>query len=127
MNAADLRESILAADDRPLTPVDCPEWGATVHVRTMSAGERDEWGRLWDTAEKPKDDTAAALAKAIPKDMASHLVLLTACDANGVRIFEPEDLDALIEKNGAAIERIARQSMAHNALLGSSIEDAEKN
>ena len=126
MKAAELRDAILASDDRPIAPVDCPEWGTTVHVRTMSAGERDEWGRLWDAADKPQDETAA-LAKTIPKDMASHLVLLTACDENGVRVFEPEDLDALTEKNGTVIERIARQSMAHNGLLGSSIGDAEKN
>ena len=37
------RTDILGAKDLGLTPVEVPEWGGTVYVRSMTARERITW------------------------------------------------------------------------------------
>jgi len=43
MDTRDLRESILAANDLALTPVDIPEWNTRIFVRMMTGGQRDKF------------------------------------------------------------------------------------
>lgn len=75
------KESILAAADMPLEAVPCPEWGGTVHVRTMSGTERDafEAGML-DAKEKGVSGLA---------NIRARLVVRVACDEQGNRLTTP--------------------------------------
>ncbi len=106
-----LREQILAAADRPATPIEVPEWGVTVYLRPLSAADRIEIvGRI----------TNGTVPFAV-------LVALGVFDADGSRVFTLEDLDALAEKRGEVIERLGRAVMRLNRMGEDDTKDAAKN
>lgn len=105
------RREILAAKDFRLEPVDVPEWGGRVYVRTMTGQERDAFE---DTVIKIRDPKTG-IPKTI-KGLKTLLVALTACDSKGKRLFAGDgDEKKLAQKSGAAIERIfeVAQKMSH--------------
>ena len=109
-----LRDTILSADDLKESVEDVPEWGVTILLKGMtgrervlyveSAGDRREFmysDILIATARNPK-----------PDDEGKH-----------ERVFDKADREALAEKSGGVLERLALKAMQ---LSGVSIEDAEK-
>lgn len=100
-----VRDQIINANDRPLVPVECPEWGCTVYVCASSVDQAiaDD-----DAVEKM---TVSALAGRVCR---------CALDADGNRIFADTDAAAVSARAFAPVLRIAR---AHAALNGM---DAEK-
>lgn len=109
----DLREQILGANDRRCVPVECPEWGCTVYVYNMTAGDRMRVDR--------------AFAKGDTDSLNSFMVYLCACDESGTRIFSEKDIPALQNKNGAVVERIIAAAMSLNKIDISPEALAEKN
>jgi hypothetical protein len=100
-----LKAQILNAADVKTSAVEVPEWGCTVHVRTMTGADAA-------SMQKHKDD--------------AFIVCLIACDEHGQRLFEDSDHEALLQKSALAIHRIAKAALVHNG-LGGDQEDEPKN
>lgn len=92
----------MAADDRSIVAVRTPEWPGVdgkVHVRTLSSVERDQWEEsLVETRGKKRDVNL--------RNARAKLVALAACDADGAAIFVHADVEALGQRNAAAMDRI---------------------
>lgn len=106
-----LRDKILAADTFGTAKVlDVPEWGVEVVLRPPSGRERARLGARFQNARVDPDDPATLdLEKAVE----IYPALLVACvrDEHGKQVFSDEDIDALLDQNGALIERIAQECM----------------
>ena len=113
------RQNILEADDLKRRSVRVPEWGGEVYVRELTAMEAvvfDAW--LYDN----KDNKAE-----VASNYNAMLVMLSACDDGGNRIFEDSDLDVLRKKNPKAISKIAKAVEKLNKLGADDFEEAAKN
>lgn len=112
---SELRDKILSADDIAKVEERVPEWGVTVHLQTISAGERARLSRLVDHEGKVSDDYYA------------RVVVCGARDADGEPVFEESDIPTLNDKNGAVVSRLANKIMSLNR-IGEDVEAlAEKN
>jgi hypothetical protein len=114
------RDQILAAMDATIEAVDVPEWGGVVHVRNMTGRQRDQFERsrykmIGDKVEIIHENTRAAL------------LAVSLCDANGTLLFTKEDIEALGEKNGAALDRLFDVAQRLSGLRSQELEDKIKN
>ena len=117
------KEQILAIQDVKPVPVPVPEWGGTVYVRPMSAGQRDRWeGELLDRTEKRKDGIAAAV-----ENMRAQFLAHCLCDENGVILFGPDDIEALSGKSYRAMDLLYEKAQTINGLSEADITELEKN
>lgn len=96
---ADLcRMSILDFRDRPIKPLDIPEWNGRLYVRPISLGEREALS--WEFKGLDKNGELAQQFKAR---------LFVACVVDkktGRPMFTADDVPALVDKSAAAIERV---------------------
>ena len=86
------RERILAADDLGTEEVFIEEWGETLHVRGLTAGEVEQFGR--DVNEGKIDDIMARLA------------VMVTTNGDGTRVFEDDDIEALSGKSPKAVKKL---------------------
>ena len=109
MSNAELRDRILAMDDLGSEDVEIPEWGETLTVRGLTAGEVEEFGRASADGKLPDDMMAAIVAKVV-------------VNGDGGRVFSDEDVAALSAKNPTAIKRLfdaaSRVSKLEDELAG---------
>lgn len=116
--AAELRDKILAASDLHKEEVHVPEWDATIFVRVMTARERDSFEAEQLALSKKDRGT---------DNIRARLVVLTAVDASGARIFGASDADALGNKAVNAMDRLANVAMRINRFTASDIEELKGN
>ena len=107
-------ESILQSEDFAYDEVDCPEWGGTVRIRSMSGAQR------------------VTLKKAIEQgqnDIDEMVCVMCIVDADGNRIFNRSQIGELGKKNTKAISRVAKRIVEISGLRDpeKSVKDAEKN
>jgi hypothetical protein len=107
------RDQILAATDLPTAQVDVPEWGGSVLVRTMTAGQRDRF-------------EASVQGKRI-EDIRATLAALTICGEDGSLLFSAEDVAALAGKSALALNRVFETAGRLNGILPGDVEELEKN
>lgn len=112
LSAAD----ILGAADRRVEPVEVPEWGGTVYVRTMDGLERDNF----DAASLGADDRTNLA------NYRARLVAATACDADGKLLFTASQALELGRKSSPAIIRVFVAAQQIN-LMGPFAAEAKKN
>lgn len=102
------------------TPEIKPDSG--VYVRAMTAGVK---GRIEGEAAKFKE------TKGAKSDFASTFSLIVAvecaCNERGERLFTRANMDALKQKNSAAISRIAEVGMRLSGFSKADVEALEKN
>lgn len=113
-----LREKILSLDDLHKQTVKIPEWGVTLEVRTIDAGQRARL--LMDVMdEKGRPD----LEKMQPA------MVIAACfdPETGERVFEEADSEVLNHKNGAVIDRLVQVAMKLSGMHEGAEKAAEKN
>lgn len=109
-----LRDQILIANDRKTVRVPTPEWGADVHVRTLSAAEVQGYQAKVKTIE----------------DQGLRVGLLAAtiiCDEAGNPVFTDDDAAALATKSAAVLDRVAEAHVRLNATGAEEIRAIEKN
>lgn len=106
------RSAILRADDLPREEIYVPEWGGTVTVRTMTAGERSAY-----EARADKDPEA---------NPAPLLLAFTACDEAGNLLFTPEDVRELERKNAKLLLRIFRVAVRLNKITAEDLRGLEE-
>ena len=119
-DAAALRSAILAAQDIDLTPVDVPEWGVTVYVKTLSNGQRDRYLKsIRKTVGKGKHEKVEVELE----DATTKLLVLVTCDKDGQPVFtDAGDVQALRGKSAKAMQRISDAAAKKNGFD----EDAEE-
>lgn len=113
------KEQILDASDLPTMDVDVPEWGGTVRIGSMTAGDRNAIEEAFHAAK--------AKGRDIPANLRELIVSLCVVDASGQRMFSSADMAALSKKSAAAVSRIADAAMAFNRLSGEALEEARGN
>ena len=114
------RDEILKLQDRKTEEVFVPEWGCSVLVKEMSAADRDQLDALMVKREGDKivGDVTNQRAK---------IVVMTAVNEKGERLFSADDVAALAEKNGKAINRIYEAAVMLGVLQADAIDEAAKN
>lgn len=111
----DLRDKIIKANDITTREVEVPEWGVSVWVRTLTAGERAQLARMVE------EDGS------VPDDYYAQIVACGARDESGERIFDESDIPTINEKSAAAVIRLANEIMAMGRFGESTRALAEKN
>jgi hypothetical protein len=106
-------DRILAVEDLKTRDVAIPEWGGSVTIRMMTAGERDAF--------------EAAQAIEPHKDIRARLAVATVCDAEGRLLFGPEHVAALSAKSGRALDRIFAAAARLNGITAADVEELRKN
>jgi hypothetical protein len=95
------RDEIKALDDLKVEDVEIPEWGGVVRFREMTSHERLEW---IEGARGPEEETEAEKTK---RGLAAsaRLVALTAINEDGARKFKSDDVEWLLGKSPAALDK----------------------
>lgn len=118
MDAHELRARILAAPDLHREMVEVPEWDASLYVRVLTARERDAFESQQLELGKINRGT---------ENIRSRLVVLTAVDESGVRVFGDSDADVLGNKAASVVARLADVAMRINGFTNSDIEELKGN
>ena len=111
------KNAILNADDRRIEPLNVPEWGGQVFVRTLKASERDAW-EISLSKDGKNIDRRNARAK---------FASLVLCDEKGVRLFSDAEVGALGEKSAAALTRVWDAGTRLNGIGEETVQELEKN
>ena len=106
------RLNFFAAAKFPVKSVDLPD-GNTVHVRAMSAGDRDRFG--FEAGDSPEIDATA------------RLVAATASNSRGELLFTREDIPKLSELPVTFLQPIAEAALVLNSMGAKAVEDLRKN
>ena len=112
------RDQILTIPDYELEAVEVPEWGGTVHVRTMSGRQRDAYEQLSREVLNGGDGAPNVRAR---------VVACFACDEAGNALFEPADVEALGRKSYRALDRVFDAGLRLNGLTAEAVDGLEKN
>lgn len=111
------REAILGIEDLQREEVPVPEWGGSVWIVGMTGAQRDAWEQsLVGAKGQPNVDNVRA-----------RLVVYTAVDEAGARLFTVADVQALGEKSASALDRCARVAQRLNGLTNEAMEEARGN
>lgn len=103
------KDAILAADDLPTENVDCPEWGGTVTVRTMTQAEYDDFEAALLRASR-------GAGKIDPKGLKVRMLQLTILNGDGSLLFSADDIPALEAKSSRVINRLADVAFSLNGV-----------
>lgn len=112
-----LREDILAARDGKLEPLDVPEWGQKVWIRTLSGSERDALETLIYQGNK----------RGGAPNIRAEFAVRCLSDEAGERLFKDNEALLLGKKSGAALDRIFEASRRLNKFDQQDVDDLEKN
>lgn len=112
------REQILAAVDRKIEPIEVPEWGGTVYVRSLSGSERD--ALEWQVKQ-------AAESGALGQNARARFAASFICDESGSPLFTENDIEALGAKSGAALDRVWNAGNLLNKFSDDNVEKLAKN
>jgi hypothetical protein len=103
------KKAILAAKDSKIEgPIQVPEWGGDVYIRTISGSERDAF----------EDSYAEQKMKAFRV----RFLVLTLCDDSGERLFEDKEADDLGKKSSVVINRLFDKAWQHNAFTQEAVD-----
>jgi len=111
------KESIKSQQDVKIEKVEIPEWNDFIYVKSMSGKERDQFeNEMYSRGEN--GEMVSNL-----ENLRARMIVLTACDDKGNRIFKDADAEWLGEKNAAALNRIFNKA---NELSGFRKQDIDK-
>lgn len=79
--------------------VPVPEWGGIVRIKGLTGEERDAF-------EASTVQTRGKNVKQNLRNLRARLVAASAVDEDGVRLFEPYDIEELGKKSAAALDRL---------------------
>lgn len=114
------RAAILAVPDQAYEDVPVPEWGGTIRVRGLTAGELD-------TFQDSNLEGAGKKQKVTLRDIRARLVVLTVVDGEGQRMFGNADIHALSQKSAVAMDRVYAVAARLSGLTDENIEELAKN
>lgn len=105
------KEQIFGADDLSGKKVDVPEWGCEITIKVMTGADRDKYMRFVSKQE------------GIPENMMERLVVLTACNESGERIFTDSDIPELSKKSSLVISRLFGEAARLNKISNESLDE----
>jgi hypothetical protein len=108
------REAILGAQDIKTEDVRVPEWGGSVRIGVMSGTARDAF-----LAGRERNSSLSCFQAA--------MLAATIIDPGGKRLFTEADIEALQEKNGQVLGRLADVAFRINAIGPAADDAAAKN
>ena len=114
MNAKQLKQQILNADDSKPTPVDISEWGISAFIKPLDGDDRFALAQL--ALSKSKENTYITEA----------YVCLGLVDENGDQIFSFDDRALLAKKNPLVIERLFKKVISASGIDEADQADLEK-
>jgi hypothetical protein len=115
------REQILNADDGKFVDVDVPEWGGTVRVRSLTAGQREAWEqyvKLSEAEEVSEDEVE-------PKFMFTlRSALLSMCltDETNEPLFTSGDIGEIANKDSTIVIKLFSAAKQLNAITKADFE-----
>ncbi len=107
-NIVSIRDQIMKAKDISGELMEIKEWGVKVEIRTMTARQR---ARVMENAIDPL--TGKSSISVIYPEIAIACVF---DPESGEPVFTNDDKDALLEKSGAVLEKIASKAMTLSGL-----------
>lgn len=110
------RDQIITVDDRTYEDVECPEWGGTVRIRSLSAGEFDRYQK--SIINQKGNNRTVNL-----ENVRTKLCVLCMVDDKGNQLFSEGDIGALSRKSSKPVDRIFE---AAQRLTGMTDEDVEE-
>lgn len=114
--ASELRKTILESADIEKQPVEVPQWGTTVEVRSMTGKQRSAF--MKKVANGGEVDFERFYAE---------LIIASVFDPEtGDQVFEPADRDAISQKSGAALQVVADVAMKLSGLEAGAAEAAKQ-
>lgn len=109
------KDDILKASDCSVEPLDVPEWGGRIYLRLWSAADLDAFEKSVLGNQQHDDNKRAIVAS------------LSICDADGNRLFSPEDVEELGKKSATALDRVLLRAVEMNRMTVAAQEELEKN
>lgn len=114
---SDLRALILESDDIPKETLHVPQWGVEVLIQGMTGAERADLIRQFRN-----DNGSLNFEKLYPV-----MIVHTVCDpSSGERIFDMNDVAAINEKSGQALERVAKVALRLSGMDETAEEEAKE-
>lgn len=110
------KDLIFQADDLKVVPVEVPEWGGQIFVRSMKSIDRDRMEALV-TSTDPKAKT----------NLRAQMVVMTACLESGEPLFTQADVGSVGNKSAAAVDRIFTAALKLNNFSDEDVAVLEKN
>lgn len=109
------RDQIFAARDFVLEPLEVPEWGGTVFIRTMSVAHQEAYMAELAKRQGGKEFTG----------LQCLLARYTVCGEDGALLFSDDDLPALNDRGFAAVSRVCDVAMRLNVMSKDAMEEAK--
>tara|TARA_Y100000310_G_scaffold112096_1_gene110524 strand:- start:553 stop:900 length:348 start_codon:yes stop_codon:yes gene_type:complete len=111
------KDAIMACDDKQVISVEVPEWAGTVHLRTMTAADRD----AFETAV-----AGGANGRSL-ENIRARLLVKVLCNPEGERIFADDEAADLGTRNGIILDRLFDAARTLNRIGEDAIEEAVGN
>ena len=116
MEAKNIREAILAAEDLHPIKVEIAEWGVKGQLRPLDGESRYRISQLAATVDHKKENSCIAEA----------YICESLCDESGNRVFSLDDRKVLATKDPAVIERLYNQVLEISGITQEDEDAAEK-
>jgi len=114
------KATIFAMQDLPTVEMEVPEWGCWVRVRTLTAGERDNFEAEL-TAVNGRNTRVNA------RNLRAKLVAATVVDEEGRPLFGLADVEALGQKSAKALDRIFTKAAELAGMKESDVQELAQN
>jgi len=113
----DIKAAILNSTTKKIEKIDVPEWGTSVFMRTMTAGERDAWELAWLDRQ----------GKGGVANFRSVFLVKCLCDENGTRLFSDGEVEQLAAQDSNVINRLFEFAREQNGLTSDQVDELAKN
>ena len=121
------REQILQHFDRPQQQVPVEQWGGTVTLTGLGAGDRATVLAEFTEAHKCRAEGDAAGFGRRWSIIQAKLVVMSVTDEAGTRLFTEDDVPALLGKSPEVIGQLSDAILVMNKFSTKSVEDDAKN
>ena len=114
------RSAILSASDMKIEELEIPEWGGSVHIKSLSGKDRDAFeSSMFEGRGKNRKENFANLR--------ARLLVRTIVTESGDRIFQNNDINALGNKNAKALDRCFAKARELSGMSDEDVEEMVKN
>jgi hypothetical protein len=121
------REEFFAFQDTVIVPVFVKEMNATLHVRSLSAGEKAEWEYVAIDVNNAKSGSSVTLGKDRMVTARERLVEIAACTADGIPLFQKGDAKRIGVKNANVVTTLYDAAAKLSGISKEDLEDLAKN
>jgi hypothetical protein len=111
------RDEILRKTELPSVEVKVPEWGGTVRVRALTAGERDAYELRMRDARQDGD----------APNIRAALAVLTLVDGEGKPLFAEHDAATLAVYHAKPLDRVFNAAARLSGITPDDVDALEKN